>query len=285
MIYINGFHIPNQFNMDFYERTGTYPFSLFYFMEFNFIQFNRVTIFYGGNGSGKSTLLKLIAEKSSIEHKAVMNRTDDFINFRDLCSCSYYEDDEVSFKKPPEKSMMITSEDIMHNILEVRKDNSQIFDKREKTKDEYLKSKYSPNILTSLDDLGEFKKRNKCKSVSATRFVNEEAGIQSREFSNGENVLIYFDEELKPGNVYLLDEPETSLSPKFQFELAEKITEMARYYDCQFIIATHSPFILSIDEAKIYNLDTRPVEISKWQNLESIRYYFKFFMKMKNKFK
>ena len=43
---------------------------------------------------------------------------------------------------------------------------------------------------------------------------------------------------------------------------------MARYLNVQSIIATHSPFMLGILDAKIYNLDTRDYKIQNWSELE-----------------
>ena len=54
--------------------------------------------------------------------------------------------------------------------------------------------------------------------------------------------------------LYLLDEPEVSLSPANQVALAQEINELTHYLGCQFIIATHSPFMLGTLDAKIYNL-------------------------------
>ena len=58
-------------------------------------------------------------------------------------------------------------------------------------------------------------------------------------YSNGEISMQYFDEFLQSGALYLLDEPEVSLSPANQVALAEEINKMARLLECQFIIATH----------------------------------------------
>ena len=79
--------------------------------------------------------------------------------------------------------------------------------------------------------------------------------------------------------LYCLDEPENSLSPKLQLKLVEMIQQMARYCGCQFVIATHSPFILSLPSARIYDLDETPVDIKKWWELENPRLYFDFFNK------
>lgn len=87
-----------------------------------------------------------------------------------------------------------------------------------------------------------------------------------------------------PDNLYLLDEPEVSLSPQNQVELAKKINEMARLLGVQFIIATHSPFMLGILNAKIYNLDTEDYKVQKWSELENVRYFYEFFKSKENEF-
>ena len=50
-----------------------------------------------------------------------------------------------------------------------------------------------------------------------------------------------------------------------------------RNHSCQFIVSTHSPFILSLRRAKIYDLDTVPPMITPWTELESVRTYYDFF--------
>ena len=59
---------------------------------------------------------------------------------------------------------------------------------------------------------------------------------------------------------------------------------MARYLGVQFIIATHSPFMLGILNAKIYNLDTKDYKVQKWSELENVRYFYDFFKNRKNEF-
>ena len=81
-----------------------------------------------------------------------------------------------------------------------------------------------------------------------------------------------------------MDEPENSLAPKFQIELIQLILELSRFFNCQFIIATHSPFLLSIPEAKIYDLDAIPVITKQWYELENMKVYYEFFKQNKDKF-
>ena len=103
-------------------------------------------------------------------------------------------------------------------------------------------------------------------------------------YSNGETSLQYFDEYLLPDALYLLDGPEVSLSSVNQVRLAEEINKMARLLCCQFIIATHSPFMLGTLHAKIYNLDTKDYDVCKWSELENVRCFYDFFKKHEDEF-
>ena len=84
--------------------------------------------------------------------------------------------------------------------------------------------------------------------------------------------------------MYLLDEPENSLSAGMQIDLVKFLHGMARFYDCQFIISTHSPFILSIPFARIYDMDSVPVTTSKWTDLPNVRIYHDFFKDHEDEF-
>lgn len=105
-----------------------------------------------------------------------------------------------------------------------------------------------------------------------------------REYSNGESAFRYFTEKIEDNGLYILDEPENSLSPERQLELVKFIEDAARFFGCQFIISTHSPFLLSMREAKIYNLDRVPVQVEPWIELENVRTYYEFFKQHADKF-
>lgn len=61
-----------------------------------------------------------------------------------------------------------------------------------------------------------------------------------------------------------------------QVSLAKEINKMARFLGCQFIVATHSPFMLGTLNAKIYNLDTPDYCVCEWNELENVRYFYRF---------
>ena len=98
-----------------------------------------------------------------------------------------------------------------------------------------------------------------------------------REYSNGESAFIYFSEKITENGLFLLDEPENSLSPARQQELVKFLEDSARFFGCQFVISTHSPFLLSMRGAKIYDLDEDPADVKRWTELENVRAYYTFF--------
>ena len=105
------------------------------------------------------------------------------------------------------------------------------------------------------------------------------------EQSNGESALMFWEREIKENSIYILDEPENSLSAENQIKLKKFIEESARFYNCQFIISTHSPFLLNLLEAKIYDLDEDEVTTKNWTELPNVRIYYDFFNEYKDEFK
>lgn len=93
-----------------------------------------------------------------------------------------------------------------------------------------------------------------------------------------------FSEKIGENGLYLLDEPENSLSPERQQELLRFLEDSARFFGCQFIIATHSPFLLSIRGAKIYDIDEEPVDVKHWTELSNVRAYYEFFKQHEREF-
>ena len=96
---------------------------------------------------------------------------------------------------------------------------------------------------------------------------------------------MFWEREIKEDSIYILDEPENSLSAENQIKLKQFIEDSARFYNCQFIISTHSPFLLNLLEAKIYDLDSIPVKTKKWTELENIKLYYEFFKEHESEFK
>ncbi|MGS0741264.1 AAA family ATPase [Glaciimonas sp. GG7] len=72
--------------------------------------------------------------------------------------------------------------------------------------------------------------------------------------SHGESFLAVLQNKFRPDGFYMLDEPESALSPNRQLAALAIIHRLVQR-NCQFIIATHSPILLAYPHAKIYLLD------------------------------
>ena len=264
---------------DFGYIDNIYPCGIFTEKELSELDFENITILYGGNGSGKSTLLNLIANKLEVKRIAPFNSSEIFDAYVNECKICMAEDDEgYEYKCVPHNSRIISSDDIFDYMILARENNRQIADNVEELRNEYKQLKYGDNIrLTGLDNYEEFNKQILARNKSKRKYLYKMAGEQVKLNSNGETAVEYFEKKLQGGCLYCLDEPENSLSPKFQRQLTDLIQEKAKYDDCQFIIATHSPFVLAINGAKIYDLDESPVDIKKWWQLENVLEYFNFF--------
>ncbi|WP_153720248.1 AAA family ATPase [Sporosarcina cascadiensis] len=284
MVYLHGFSFPNEgMEFDFFmkiKRTcydSFYPFKILSRNDFATIVFEPVTILYGGNGSGKSTALNVMAEKTGIKRDSVYNKSNFYPDYVNMC--------EMQLKADiPENSRIITSDDVFDYMLNIRNLNQGIDQKREEIFEEYLEVKYAHFQMKSMGDYEQLKKVNAARSKTQSRFVRNELMDNVKEYSNGESAFLYFTEKIGDNGLYILDEPENSLSPKRQMELMKFIEDSARFFGCQFIISTHSPFLLSMKEAKIYNLDENPVKVRRWTELENVRTYYEFFNKHKEMF-
>ncbi len=254
-----------------------YPFQVLPQKGFQQIDFEPITILYGGNGTGKSTVLNIIAEKLNIQRESLYNRSSFFEDYIRLCEATLMEDLTT-------ESKIITSDDVFNYMLNLRALNEGIDQKREELFDEYLDAKYSNFKMQSLDDYHKLKKVNQARSKTQSKFVRANLMDNFKGNSNGESAYHYFTQSIKGDALYILDEPENSLSAKKQIELVSFLEEYARYEKCQFIISTHSPFLLSMRGAKIYDMDAFPVDVKHWTELESVRTYQQFFKKHEHDF-
>lgn len=284
MIYLKSFTFPNEdrefrFILSIKRKCydSFYPFRILSKNDLRQIDFEPITILYGGNGSGKSTALNVIAEKLSITRESLYNRTNFYGDYIDMCDMEIVE--EI-----PMESRIITSDDVFNYMLNIRTINEGIDTKREDLFVEYLDLKYSQFKMKSLEDYEQLKKVNQSRSRTQSKYVRRNLMDNIREYSNGESAFRYFTEKIAENGIYILDEPENSLSPQRQLELIKFIEDSARYFGCQFIISTHSPFLLAIKGAKIYDLDECPVSVKKWTELESVRYYYNFFKEHEHEF-
>lgn len=246
-----------------------YPFGILSKNGLRQVDFEPITIFYGSNGCGKSTALNIIAEKIGIERGTLYNRSNFFEDYLDFCD---FESTTI-----PRESRIITSDDVFDFMLNLRSLNEGVDLKREELLEEYMNDKYSTFQMKSIDDYEELKRRNLAKRKTQSQYIRSKLKDNVREHSNGESAFMYFVNMIKENALYILDEPENSMSTDNQLELMKLVQDSARFFNCQFIIATHSPFLLAMDYCKIYDFDENPVDVKKWTELKNVRAYYDFF--------
>ena len=94
--------------------------------------------------------------------------------------------------------------------------------------------------------------------------------------SHGQSLMSFFRARYRIKGLYLMDEPETALSPKSQLELLKLLQEMSALGHAQFIIATHSPILLACPGAVIYSFDHSPVRTLRYEDTEHYQVYKSF---------
>ena len=264
-----------------------YPCGIFPAKGLTELRFGKITVLYGGNGSGKSTLLNLIAQKLKLNRIAPFNSGETFASFTDACAFETGFDEEGFPHRIPDGSRIITSDDVFDCMLTLRTNNDEAAEHREEARKDWGTLKYGETVhMKSLDDYEALRQQVLARSRSVTRreFIRRTAGQETRLRSNGETALAYFQTRLRDKTLYLLDEPENSLSPKLQLELAAALENAARFFGDQLVIATHSPFLLALSGARVYDLDAVPVKTRPWWELENVRTYYDFFKKHEARF-
>lgn len=248
-----------------------YPFPVFDNWDPVTLTLAPITVLYGGNGSGKTTLLNLMGEKLGLERRSVYNRSSFFQDFVDLC--------RWEGQGAPPGSRVLTSDDVFDDLLDLRSLNQGVDRDRETLLRAYKQLRGEDFQLRSLEDYEHLKQVvcAKKKTSSGSAFVRQRLDGNVRGESNGETAFRYFTNAIKEDALYLLDEPENSLSAGRQRELAAFLEDSARFFGCQLILSTHSPFLLAMKGAVVYDLDQHPIQARAWTELENVRLWHAFF--------
>lgn len=96
------------------------------------------------------------------------------------------------------------------------------------------------------------------------------------EQSHGESFLSLLINRFRGNGIYLLDEPESALSPSRQLSLLTAMHDLIKA-GCQFIIATHSPIVMAYPHATIYefsNTQIRPVNYTETEHYKVSKAFF-----------
>jgi predicted ATPase len=232
---------------------AAYPFSVPQIRSLGAIDLDApVTFFVGENGSGKSTLLEGIAAASELP---AMGGTRDVAQDPTLEHARQLGASlRLAWKWRSRQGFFLRAEDFFGRLKDLA---------REEARD--LREKIEAATGVRVDDP---------RAAWSGAIHPDEQRIASHmqrwdNRSHGESFMDLFGERIRPGGLYLLDEPEAPLSPRRQIALLEHLARSSRA-GAQFVIATHSPILLACPGARIYSFDAIPIARVDYATLEHV---------------
>lgn len=263
-------------------RSSIYPLGVFRYRIEEF-KFSDITIFYGGNGTGKSTAINVITRRLQALSLTQANDSDFFAEYVSKSKPVYAPGTILS----DIRIRRIASDDVFQFLLQRRDQQQARTQMMEILNERYRKNREIPigNMVKNQYDA--WRDRIDAHKMSRTQYIKERVGREEPEMSNGECAMQYFTNSIDDNCIIFLDEPENSLSAEWQVKLADFLAMVPRGFRCQLIIATHSPFLLALPNALIYDFETEykePILTKRWTDLKNVRIYRDFFRQHENEF-
>ena len=134
----------------------------------------------------------------------------------------------------------------------------------------FLRAESFYNLATNVDEL----------EREVPGILSYYGGLSLHKQSHGESFFSVFMNRFNGKSLYILDEPESALSPSRQMAMIAKLHELVQQ-DSQFVIATHSPIIMAYPNAIIYEIKDK-IERVKYEETEHYQ-VMKNFINNKNK--
>jgi predicted ATPase len=234
------------------DAPHAYPYTVTVIAQLERLEFTSpVTFFAGENGTGKSTLLEAIAAGvGSISVRGDDRATEETLaHTADLAGNLRFE-----WAKRTRQGFFLRAEDF--------------FD-------------YTKRMAGLVGEMGEyaadFERRldgysldlAKSAVLGQRRALVERYGENLNTHSHGESFLHFFASRFVNPGLYLLDEPDTALSPQSVLGLLAMLKRMVAD-GAQFIIATHSPMLMAFPGATIFSFDAAPISEVEYEALEQI---------------
>lgn len=233
-----------------FEATPTedvFPFSVPWVSTFDGMEIpSEVLFLVGENGSGKSTLLEAlaIASRRIAVGGAPLDRDPTLDAVRPLADRL-----RLAWARQTGKGFFLRAEDFFNYAKRQRETAGDL-----------------QNLADSYDDP---RVRGYIAGQAHAMRDRYQGDLDAR--SHGESFLAFFQSRVVPGGLYLIDEPEAALSPRRQLTLLSLMRASVEEHECQFIIATHSPILLSYPGATLWDFDGETIEPKAFEELEHVR--------------
>ena len=196
---------------------------------------SRITFLIGENGCGKSTLLETLACRLHLPHI-------DGAAYGKKCfdaAKRLLPHLQLEWNRKRSVGFFFRAEDFGDFVNSVHRSDVTIHNQMSE-----LDGEVSKHIIQEMKDSANHQLRQ----------VRKNYGQELSSFSHGEAYMHIMHEMVKRPGIYLLDEPEASLSPAKQLAFIYFLQNHLKNNNSQFIIATHSPMLMAYPEATIYEV-------------------------------
>lgn len=236
------------------DESDVFPWTLPLIQNFQEMTFEKhISFFVGENGSGKSTILEAIAAYSEVPLAGSYRLEDD----PSLAASNRLADYlSVRFAEKTRRGFFIRAEDFIGFARKVKKDIQELNDEIEEVKATFT----GGDIKLTLGAIeGE-------RNALISRYTADMEAM-----SHGEGFLQFFTSRITGKGIYFIDEPEAALSPQRQLSLLSLIKEKVEKTGSHFIIATHSPIIMSIPDSELFYFQDGTIEKMDYRETEHFR--------------
>lgn len=215
-----------------------------------------VVCFVGENGSGKSTLLEAIAIAASLPSAGAAGRAQDDPTL--VAQLWLSRALKLSWRTRNNRGFFLRAEDFFGFQHLLKRERAEFQSTLDRMEEEYAdRSAHAKGLA-----MGPLK--------ASMADMDRRYGADPDAKSHGEAFLSFFQQRLVPRGLYLMDEPEAALSPQRQLALLAMMFDLVAD-GAQFIIATHSPLLLSFPGARIYSFDEAPIAQVPWDQTDHVR--------------
>ncbi len=226
----------------------THPFSVPVIKSLEELEIkSNIVFFIGENGTGKSTLLEGIARNFGFSKEGGTKNTQFETNKEDYIGLL------------SDKLRLVWTEKLLSGY--------------------FLRAESFFNFASHIDNL----KKNQASHDHSDPYAPY-GGASLHQQSHGQSFMALFQNNFYRKGFFLLDEPEAALSIQKQLTFLAVLKDIVNEYPTsQFIIATHSPIILSFPNAQIFEFKDGEINETTYEDTE-IYQVTKYFLNNRGKF-
>lgn len=217
------------------DKKEDFPWNLPLLQKIDELIFEKnISFFVGENGSGKSTILEAIAAYTEVPLAGSFRLEDDESLAAANELANYLS---LRYTEKTRRGFFVRAEDFIGFSRNIKK---QIRELEEEVQD--VKATFTGGDIKLTLGAIEGEKNQLIKRYSK----------DLEAMSHGEGFMKFFTSRITGKGLYLIDEPEAALSPTRQLSLLSLILDKVKTTGSHFIIATHSPIIMSVPDSEVF---------------------------------